>query len=144
MSANVRASYFALIISFISYLLGITSAYEILDSFHGSIHAGDVKFYSVESTTPLIIALYSIEGDADMYASPTNKNSKPSSDDFEYTSTSCGLDVFLLPMSKQVQRMTVGIYGHVRHDKTTYHVSVIGPTEEDIGKYQVINFYVYP
>ena len=118
-------------------MLRIASTYEVLNSFYDSIHAGDVNYYTLESTTPVIIALYSIEGDADMYGSATSKNPKPSSESFDYMSTSCGLDVMVLPMSKQVRKMSVGIYGHVRHQNTSYHVSVIGPKDDDILRYQV-------
>lgn len=126
-----------LIVIHFLYLLHLSSAYEVLNSFYGSINAGDVNYYTLESTTPVIIALYSIEGDADMYGSPTSKNSKPSSESSDYMSTSCGLDVMILPMSKQVKKMSVGIYGHVRHQNTSYHLSVIAPKDDDILRYQV-------
>ena len=101
------------------------------------IAAGEVRFYSVESRDPVIIALISDSGDADMYASLTKKNSHPSPDDYDYTSASCGLDSMVLDTSKDRPRMTVGVYGHVRYEETAYRLYVISPSEEDIRRYQV-------
>lgn len=101
------------------------------------IGASEVRFYSVESKDPVIIALVSDIGDADMYASLSSKNSHPSPDDYDYTSASCGLDSMVLDTDKDHSRMTVGVYGHVRYEETTYRLYVISPSKEDIRRYQV-------
>ena len=85
----------------------------------------------------MVLALYSVEGDADIYGSPTSKNNKPSAESFDYMSASCGLDVIVLPMSESMRRVSVGIHGHVRHENTTYQVWVVEPEEEDVLRYQV-------
>lgn len=101
------------------------------------IGAGEVRFYTVESRDPVIMALISDAGDADMYASLTSKNSHPSPEDYDYSSTSCGLDSTVLDMNKDRSKMTVGVYGHVRYDETAYRLYVISPSDEDIKRYQV-------
>lgn len=117
--------------------ISTSTAYEVINTFKDKINAGEVKYYSLESRTPIVLALYSTEGDADMYASPTNKNSKPSADSFEYMSASCGFDVMVVPMSEAVRRVSVGIFGHVRHERTQYQVWVVEPEKEDVLRYQV-------
>ena len=101
------------------------------------IGAGEARFYTVESKEPVIIALVSDSGDADMYASLTSKNSHPSPGDYDYTSASCGLDSVVLDTNKDQSRMTVGVYGHVRYEESMYRLYVISPSEEDIRRYQV-------
>ena len=107
------------------------------------VGAGEVRFYTVESRQPVIIALISDSGDADMYASSTSKNSHPSPEDYDYTSASCGLDVIVLGTTKEQSKMTIGVYGHVRYDETVYRLYVISPSEEDIKRYQVCVFVVF-
>ena len=65
------------------------------------------------------------------------ENSHPSPYDYDYTSTSCGLDSMVLGMNKDQAKMTVGVYGHIRYEETTYRLYVISPSEEDIKRYQV-------
>lgn len=114
-----------------------TVAYRVINTFHDTVQAGEGKYYSLESRSHVILALYSLEGDADIYGSPTIKNNKPSADSFEYMSASCGLDVIVLPMGEEVRRVSVGIFGHVRHETTQYQVWVVEPEEEDKQRYQV-------
>ena len=118
-------------------LLHISSAYKVINTFHDTVHAGEVKYYSLDSRSPVVLAVHSIEGDADIFGAPTSKNSKPSASSFEYMSASCGLDVMVLPMSDSVRRVSVGIFGHVRHTTTQYQVWVVEPEEEDVLNYQV-------
>ena len=132
---------FFIITLFIS--LQVSSAFRVLNTFYDTVHALEVKYYTLESTSPVVLALYSVEGDADIYGSPTSKNSKPSSESFDYMSASCGLDVIVLPMSESLRRVSVGIYGHVRHENTTYQVWVVEPEEEDVLRYQVCGFNTY-
>jgi hypothetical protein len=118
-------------------LLRIVASFEVQNVLSDHVGAGEVRFYTVDSRDPVIIALISDSGDADMYASPTSKNSHPSPDDYDYSSASCGLDSTVLDMSKDQSRMTVGVYGHLRYDETAYRLYVISPSEEDIKRYQV-------
>lgn len=114
-----------------------SSGYLVVNTFSSTVQAGEVKYYTLDSKSTVILALFSLEGDADMYGSPTIKNSKPSEDSFEYMSASCGLDVMVIPMGEGMRRVNVGIFGHVRHETTQYQVWVVEPEKEDIERYQV-------
>ena len=118
-------------------LLRTVTPFEVQNMLSDRIGAGEVRFYTVESKDPVIMALVSDAGDADVYASLTSKNSHPSPDDYDYSSASCGLDATVLDMSKDQSKVTVGVYGHIRYDETTYRLYVISPSEEDIKRYQV-------
>ena len=129
--------YLLLLISLVLILVRNVTPFEVQNQLSGKVGAGDVRFYTVESKEPVIIALISDSGDADMYAVLTSRNSHPSPEDYDYASSSCGLDVVVLDMSKDQSKMTVGVYGHVRYEETLYRLYVISPSEEDIKRYQV-------
>ena len=126
-----------LLINLMLILVRNVTPFEVQNQLSDKISAGDARFYTVESKEPVIIALISDIGDADMFASSMSRNSRPSPDDYDFTSSSCGLDVVVLDMSKERSKMTVGVYGHVRYEETSYRVYVISPSEEDIKRYQV-------
>ena len=138
MSSNHRPFHPALSsILLLSLLPHAARTYNVHDALADTIGAGEVRYYTVESQSPLIVALFSDVGDADMYAAVTRENPKPSNEKYDVTSASCGLDVILLEMNKDVRRMTVGVCGHVRYDETKYRLYVIEPSQEDIAKLQV-------
>ena len=111
--------------------------YIITESISDTISAGAINHYTIESMHPIIVAVISEEGDTDIYASPTHKNTKPSSENYEVISASCGMEVLLLVMNSEVRKYTVGLYGHIRYTKSKYKLVVIEPNEEDIKRYQV-------
>ena len=125
------------LVALFSILLENVTSFEVQNMLTDEIGAGDVRFYTVESKEPVIIALISDSGDADMYAAPTYTNSHPSPHDYDYMSSSCGLDVIVLDTTRAKSKMTVGVYGHIRYDETVYRLYVIAPSEEDIRRYQV-------
>lgn len=118
-------------------LLRTVTSFEVQNMLTDRVGAGEVRFYTIESRDPVVIALVSDSGDADMYAALSSKNSHPSPDDYDYTSTSCGLDSIVLDTNKDRSKMTVGVYGHIRYEETAYRLYVISPSEEDIKRYQV-------
>ena len=81
------------------------------------------------------MALLSVEGDADIYASTTNR--QPSHDSYEFGVASCGLDLLVLPAQRANKKVYLGVHGHIRHPNTTYLLFVILPDQEDIRRYQV-------
>lgn len=131
-------------VKLLAFLLLITSIPPSAHSFHvtksitDSVSAGDVIHYTLSFTSPVVVIVVSQEGDVDLYASPTHKNSKPSSDNYDISSASCGLDVISLIMSSEVRQYSLGVYGHVRYDESRFSLYVIQPSEEDIKSYQVI------
>lgn len=112
-------------------------SYHVIESISDTISAGAVIHYTLSSTNPMVVILVSEVGDVDLYASPTHMNSKPSSEDSEISSASCGLDVLPLIMSDSVQKYTLAVYGHVHYDKSVFSLYVIEPSREDIRTYQV-------
>lgn len=121
----------------ITVLPDAARSYTVHDAITDTVGPGEARFYTVESQSPLIVALFSDVGDADMYAAVTSHTPKPSCEKYDVTSTSCGLDVILLEMKNNVRRMTVGVYGHVRYDESKYRLYIIEPSQEDIMKHQV-------
>ena len=120
-----------------SSLLPSILPYEISESLSGYVSAGEITYFTIESQKPIFVVLISQEGDADLYASPTYKNSKPSSDNHELSSVSCGLDILPMMMDNQVRKYTVGVHGHVRYDKSVFNLFIIESRDEDLRRYQV-------
>lgn len=114
-------------------------SYHIANSESGSISGGEVIHYTLSFTDPVVVVLISEEGDVDLYASPTHINSKPTSDDNEISSASCGMDMLALIMSSSLRKYTLGVHGHSRFDKSLFTLYVIKPSQEDIRSYQVLN-----
>lgn len=114
-----------------------TLSYQVTDAVSGTVTGGDVAFYQVTSTNPVVVVLISEEGDADLYASPTHVNSKPSSENHEINSASCGMDMLSLIMKPSLNKYSLGVYGHVRYDQSRFSLFFIEPSQEDIRSYQV-------
>ena len=109
--------------------------FEVIEEMDAEISAGESRYYTVETGNTFIIALITDKGDADMYCSYSTK--KPSSEDNDYSSTSCGMDLMVIPGEGHTQKVSIAVYGHVRHEHTTYRMYLILPSEEDIRRYQV-------
>lgn len=120
-----------------SLLLTPALSYHITKSVSDTVGAGEVIHYTLSFSGPVVVVLLSDEGDVDIYASPTHLNSKPTSDDHELSSTSCGLDTLALIMSSALRQYTLGVYGHVRYQKSKFTMYVIEPSPEKIRNYQV-------
>ncbi len=120
-------------------LVPLCSCYSVIESTSGSIEAGDVTYFSIESTKPVIVTLVSTEGDVDLYASPTSTNSKPSGINYEFCSTSCGLDLLMIPLSREITKYTLGVFGHIRYEQSFYNLYIIEPSDEDFKRFQVLS-----
>ena len=142
MPGQIICHFFSSLCFLLLIFLRTVTSFEVQNMLADQIGGGEARFYTVESKELVIIALISDSGDADMYASTTSKNSHPSPEDYEFMSTSCGLDVMVLDTSRDKSKMTVGVYGHVRYDKSSYRVYIISPSQEDIKRYQVCIHYI--
>ena len=129
--------YLYLLILLLIIRLPKCTCYTITESISDTVSSGDVTFYTVESTHPIIVALISDDGDTDIYASPTHKNAKPSSENYEVSSTMCDTEILVLMMNRETRKYTLGLYGHVRYDQSKYRLFIIEPSTEDIRHYQV-------
>lgn len=121
----------------VTWLVPSAISFVITESLSESVSAGDVIHYTLASSNPVVVAVISNVGDVDLYASPTHINSNPNSDDYEISSTSCGLDILPLIMNQEIRKYTLGVYGHVRYEESKFSLFVIEPSEEDIKTYQV-------
>lgn len=121
----------------VTWLIPSAISFVITESLSESVSAGDVIHYTLASSNPVVVAVISNVGDVDLYASPTHINSNPNSDDYEISSTSCGLDILPLIMNQEIRKYTLGVYGHVRYEESKFSLFVIEPSEDDIKTYQV-------
>ena len=78
------------------------------------------------------------QGDADLYASTSTKT--PDHADYQFSSTSCGLDIVVMPTTMGVEshRVYVSVVGHCRHEVSHYRLVIVSPHHDDISKYQVL------
>ena len=127
---------FIQILLLVLLILPACTCYTVSESTSDTIYANEIAYFNVASTRPVIVALLSTEGDVDAYASPTSKNPKPSGVDYDFCSASCGMDLLMLPMSAESSKYTLGLFGHMRYEKSVYKLFIIEPSEEDIQYFQ--------
>lgn len=115
---------------------GVT--YVVTETYSDSIDSGSITYFKLEGVNPIFVVLITREGDVDLFASPSHKNSKPSGDDYELSSASCGIDMLAIELSNDVRKYSLGVSGHEgQYEKSTYSLIFISPSKEDIEKYQV-------
>ena len=118
----------------VCYLPRCSWEYDLQEQVTGQVSAGEARHYSIDAQQSVIVALLSEEGDADIYASISVRD--PSSERYDYSSVSCGMDVMVIPLQKP-EKVHIAVWGHVRYENTSYHLYLITPNEEDIRRYQV-------
>ena len=119
---------------FLSLLPQCSWEYELIEEITGEISAGEARYYTIDAHQSVIVAVLSLEGDADIYSSLTVRD--PSSENYDYSSVSCGMDAMVIPVEKPA-KVHVAVWGHVRHETTSYHLYLITPGKEDFRRYQV-------
>lgn len=112
-------------------------SYEVVDEVEGILTAEETKHYNVESSEVLVVALLSYEGDADLYISRVSP--EPNYSNYQFSSSSCGLDLVVVPTSKGAGSQTVymSVVGDGRYKESSYSLVIISPSSHDIDKYQV-------
>ena len=108
--------------------------YELIDEITGEISAGEARHYTIDARQSVIVAVLSLEGDADIYSSLSVQD--PSSENYDYSSVSCGMDVMVIPVEKPA-KVHVAVCGHVRYETTSFRLYLITPSKEDFRRYQV-------
>lgn len=120
-------------------LLKLGWSYEAFQFSHSPVQVagGEAVYYQVDVWDTVLLVLFSDSGDADLYAS--FKNSQPSSDDYDFLSSSCGLDVMVIPKDRNTGSVKVYIMvlGHLRYENSTFRLYAIAPSAEDVQRYQV-------
>ncbi len=108
--------------------------YVLLDSQDTTIEGGTHRYYTIKFDQVIIVCLISDIGDADMFASTVTTS--PDSDDYEYASTSTGIDVITIPHTGE-SSLSLAIQGHSRYTQSKYRLYVLAPSERDYMDYQV-------
>ena len=132
--ARWRRSRVVLLACFVSLLPRCSWEYDLREEVTGQVSAGDARFYNIDAQQSVVVALLSEEGDADIYASTSIQ--EPSSESYDYSSVSCGMDVIVIPLQNP-EKVHIAVCGHVRYESTSYRLYLITPSEEDIRRYQV-------
>ena len=126
----------ALLVAF-TLLLSTVTSYRLVEKVSGTVSGGDTKVLHTEPgriSSILLLCLDSIEGDADLYVS--HSHSRPDYEHHDVSSTTTGIDV--LVVSPQAQsRVYMGIYGHVRHNTSSFNLYILSPSEEEVRDHQV-------
>eukprot|EP00731_Ephydatia_muelleri_P027990 Em0019g863a len=121
-----------LIVFIIQSCLG--QCYTVVHEATAKVAGGEAKYYTYQSKGVFVVFVTTTEGDADLFAAPSSLTKTPDADKYLYTSASCGQDVLAISESGEV---SIGVYGHIRHDSTTYQLYIIQPDINDINKYQI-------
>lgn len=116
-------------------LLSSCRAYELVERVTGTVNGGETKTFSFVPSHVLLLCLDSREGDADLYVSTTT--SQPDSDNHEFSSTSTGVDILVIPSQHTRSTVYLGVHGHVRHNYSLYDLYLLSPSEEEIRSHQV-------
>ena len=115
------------------------SSFEVSSSTSEKLVAGEAHYYTIDASGYVFVALISDEGDVDMFLSGSTRT--PSAHDYEESSTSCGLDLVVIPANRPVQTVNLGVHAHIHHEVSRYRLYLIQPSKDDILRYQV--FYVF-
>lgn len=135
MSIGSSAMFLILLFQLVSYAAG----YTLVEKVSSVVNEGDTKVYYTEpreggKVSPiLLLCLDSSEGDADLYVSYSQ--SRPDYEHHDVSATSTGVDI--LVVSPQRGRIYMGVYGHVRHNFSTFNLYILSPNEKEIREHQV-------
>lgn len=101
-------------------VMDVTMAEYLLNTFIGTVGAGNSTFYKLTKDGPVRLVLES-DGDADLYVS--EKTLKPDYSTYDLQSVTCGTDEVEVPVSFQ-RPVGVAVYGHPSHDQTNFRLRV--------------------
>lgn len=101
---------------------------NIIGKFTSEVGAGNFTYYTLREPGDITLLMHSSLGDADMYIS--EHYPEPSFENYNLSSTTCGLDAVFVPNS--FKRPTyVGIYGHIHSPISRYTlVALLNHTDE--------------
>ncbi|CAH1790903.1 unnamed protein product [Owenia fusiformis] len=103
------------------------SAY-VLQTFSGSIGAGNYTYYKLTRQGPMVLHLTTTQGDADIYIS--SETLSPTFENYDIQSVTCGDDI--IQVTTDLKRpIGVGVYGHPAHETSKYKLSLYTGYEDD-------------
>nr|XP_054759700.1 UPF0669 protein C6orf120-like [Lytechinus pictus] len=97
------------------------SYFYLLQSFVDDIGPGNYSYFKLSRQGNVRIFVETLLGDADIYVSQAN--SKPSFEDYDFKSVTCGEDYVDIPESFK-RPTAIAIYGHPRYPETRFRCSV--------------------
>lgn len=98
-----------------------------LQSFVDDIGPGNYSYFKLSRQGNVRIFVETLKGDADIYVSETN--SKPTFEDYDFKSVTCGEDYVDIPDSFK-RPAAIAIYGHPRFSETKFRCSVYVDTRD--------------
>lgn len=114
-------------------------AHEILQTVKGTVGAENYTYYRLSRPGTLLIELESESGDADIFVS--SETLKPTFDNYEIQSITCGKDVVEIPTNFE-RPFGIGIYGHFSEEISTYKVTIyLAEKKEELDYDQLTHHY---
>lgn len=99
----------------------IPDEWMLLHVVQGQIGAGNYSYLRLNHDGRIILEMKSLKGDADIYVSASTLN--PNFDEYELQSTTCGLDVIIVPDHFN-RPVGIGVYGHPSYLESEFEIKV--------------------
>ncbi|XP_053153570.1 UPF0669 protein C6orf120 homolog [Hemicordylus capensis] len=93
----------------------------LLQVVQGQIGAGNYSYLWLHHEGKIVLQMQSLKGDADLYVSDVTL--RPSFDDYELQSVTCGQDVVRVPAHFR-RPVGIGIYGHPSHQESEFEMKL--------------------
>ncbi|WKX95633.1 hypothetical protein Q1695_012247 [Nippostrongylus brasiliensis] len=101
----------------------VTRCWVIFYAVEGQVASANFTRYELKFPEPLRIVVQSLEGDADIYFSYTNKKVSFELDKHDASSTTCGLDYIDVKSSPRPSYL--GVYGHPSKNMSSYRLLIM-------------------
>ncbi|XP_072165820.1 UPF0669 protein v1g209471-like [Diadema setosum] len=124
---TVIAVYAALLEISACFVHGMEDYFYHLQTFEDVIGAGNYTYFKLTRPGNIRIFLQTLEGDADIYVSETT--SKPTFEDYDLKSVTCGEDIVDVPDSFS-RPTAIAIYGHPCCEESRFSCSVYVDTRD--------------
>lgn len=114
------------------YILKMVRCESLLQSITETIGAENYTYFRISRSGHLRLQLESLTGDADLYIS--DKVQRPTFDNYELQSTTCGTDILEIPQSYN-RPIGVAVYGHPSQIETRYRLTVYVVSDDEQQDY---------
>lgn len=118
------------LILFLSAAIG--NCNMVLQTLEDVVGAGNFTYFRLSRHGHLQLELQSLKGDADIYISDSTL--KPTYNNFEFHSVTCGMDVVDVP-SYLTRPIGIGIYGHPYSELSHFKLKIIFLGDKDENAY---------
>lgn len=97
------------------------AAWALLHAVRGLVGAGNYSYLRLGHEGAVVLQVRSLRGDADLYVSASTL--RPSFDDYELHSATCGADAVAVP-AHFARPVGVAVYGHPSHRESEFELRV--------------------